>query len=138
MDRDTLRKEQTLKSVRTRYAVCAMAALLMLSAGGCVFMVGAAAGAVGYHFYEGEAVTHFEKSPEKVSAAAVAAVKKDMGWTVTSCTVTEVKGKTTNNADFKIRVKYVNDRDTEIGVKIGLMGDEGKSQLLISKIRDRL
>ena len=114
--------------------------LISLFFSGClplVFIGGAAIGVGGYKYYNGALVVIYQTSFDKTWNASVAAMEK-MGYEIYERNRKIASGKmvTTGKSteSIKLTIKYVSLEETEVKIRVGLMGDEGVS----NKIKDKI
>jgi len=110
--------------------------VLSISATGCVLLLGAGAGAGAYAYVEGNLKTTYDATLPQVWDATTAALdemgmKPDMAkHDAFSGTM---KGTMADGKEFNITVKRVDDKKTEVGIRIGL-GDRKTSEAIHEKI----
>ncbi len=116
--------------------------LLILSASGCVPLVlGAAAGVGGYAWIQGELTNDLNVSAEKLHRAASRAcrdlklaVYKDVGDRLNA----RINAKFVDGADVKIAIEAKTEQVANIKIRVGLLGDKEKSEIILRAIQKRL
>jgi len=109
---------------------------------GCVgLLVGAAAGAGGYAWAKGALVKEFDVSAEKLTSAAVRGIKKlelPLEEEKTDHLSGYVRSKTADNQKIVIEVKALTEKRAELRIRVGLLGDLAKSEMLLNAIKKNL
>jgi len=105
---------------------------------GCWFVAGAAAGAAGYAWYKGELRRSYGRSIDEAHNASLAVLKRDLKFVITEDTPNRIKAKMPDGREVAVRLKYLGEKATEVGVKVGLLGDRSISELVLSKISSHL
>ena len=114
----------------------------ILMSSGCVpLVVGAAAGVGGYAWVKGELANDVNVSAERLHQAASRAVrdmklrtKEDKGDRLTAKIVAEFSDGT----DVNINIAAKTERSATIAIRVGLLGDKEKSQMIFAAIQKRL
>ncbi len=120
-----------------------MTALLALTNGCFLFVVGAAAGAgaAGYAWVDGEVKTTEAASMNQTWDATQAAMK-DLQFPVTSqvkdALQGDVEARNASNTNISIKLKYTSNNSTEIRIRVGTFGDESLSRIILGKINSHL
>ena len=120
-----------------------MTALLVLTNGCFLFVVGAAAGAgaAGYAWVDGEVKTTEAAALNQTWDAAQAAMK-DLQFPVTSQAKDALQGdleaRNASNTNISIKLKYISNSSTEIRIRVGTFGDETLSRIILGKINSHL
>jgi Protein of unknown function (DUF3568) len=120
-----------------------LAALLALTNGCFLFVVGAAAGAgaAGYAWVDGEVKTTEGYSMNQTWDASLAAIK-DLQFTVTSQSKDALQGdveaRDASNTSISVKLKYISNTSTEIRIRVGTFGDENMSRIILNKINGHL
>ncbi len=118
--------------------------LVCLCIAGCApvaFMVGAAAGVSGYKYYEGALTVVYQAQYIKTWDASIKALT-DMGFSIKDKKQDLTKGKIeamrADNKPVTVSLKYVSSQETEVTIRVGLLGDENASHVIKDKIRSVL
>ncbi|MCB9757439.1 MAG: DUF3568 family protein [Candidatus Omnitrophica bacterium] len=114
----------------------------ILMSSGCVpLVIGAAAGVGGYAWVKGELANDVNVSAEHLRRAASRAVrdmklkiKEDKGDRLTAKIVAEFSDGT----DVNINITAKTERSATIAIRVGLLGDKEKSQMIFAAIQKRL
>jgi trimethylamine:corrinoid methyltransferase-like protein len=114
----------------------------MLATTGCIpLLVGAAAGAGGIAFVKGKLEQNIDEPVEKVHEASVAALK-DLGLFVKSEELNPHESTITAEYETGQKVNIETEALTEyvskISIRVGLMGDQEESRLILSAIEKKL
>ncbi len=131
--------------MKTRRAAAFLAAGLagLLSAGCTVLAIGAgaAAGAGTVAYLKGELKTNVDASLDKTFRAAEDAVK-EMAWSITERTEgvarCKVLAKGAGDKRVEVNLRKLTPKATEIGIRVGVFGDEALSRKLLEAIQKRL
>jgi len=107
---------------------------------GCIVAAAAAAG-TGVLYVQGAALRSFPHDVERTYAGTVAALE-EADIIITTKTYDAVSGKVTGTgADGKkvtVDLKSKGDGVTEVKVRVGTLGDRGRSEYLIGKIDEKV
>ena len=121
-----------------------VAILISFLFSGCApvaFIGGAAIGVGGYKFYNGAMVIIYKASLDKTWDAAIEALEEleyqvyEKNWKMTSGKISTVGSV---NEKIKISVNYVALDETEVTIRVGLLGDEVISNKIKDKVTDLL
>lgn len=119
-----------------------LAAICLLGASGCVpLVIGAAAGVGGYAWVKGELVQEVSVSAEKLHRASSRAMRnlklavyEDKGDRLSA----KIKAKFADDTDVNIAVEAKTERSATVKIRVGLLGDKEKSEMIFSAIKKRL
>ena len=118
------------------------AVLVLLTFTGCapvVFLGGAAAGVAGYKYYDGALTVIYHAPFEKTFESAVKAVEA-LNYNISERHQKIGSGSiiTTGTASerLKLTFEYVSPEETEVSIRVGIMGDESTSKVIKDKIAD--
>lgn len=129
-----------IRSLRPAVAAVLVGAGILLSSG-CVTVVAAGATAAGVAWVRGALETTVERDIARVHAAALAAVE-DLEFAVISERKSGVDGevvaRTALDKKVSIRLKQVTPNTTGVVIRVGLMGDETLSQVILQRLREKL
>jgi hypothetical protein len=143
MSKDTMQKVGNRKQTTSlAWLQCCGLALLLATSAGCIAVVaGAAAGGGAYAYSKGEVVSSEPTTLDRTWKAVEAGVKELQF-------VVEVKEKDalsarmeTRGANDKrviIKLRNINEKVTEIRIRVGLFGDESYSRQVLDKVRANL
>ena len=116
--------------------------LMLMTFAGCtpvIFLGGAAAGAAGYKYYEG-ALTVIYNAPLDNTFKASEKALEDLKYSISERHQEIGSGYiiTTGSTSERIKVsfEYVSAEETEVKIRVGLMGDEATSKVIKDKIAD--
>ncbi len=117
----------------------ALFALLLVS---IMFMaVGCSTAAPGVTNQAGTYIAAFDAKPEKLTKAAQA-VCEELKLTIVTSNVTALDGyieaKTAQDREVTIKVSRLNDTQSQVSVRVGVLGDGELSTLILDKIKQRL
>ena len=105
------------------------------------FIGGAALGVGGYKFYNGALVVIYKTSLDRTWDASIKALE-EMEYQIYKRNREMTSGKISTagslNERIKISVKYVSLEETEVGIRVGVLGDEVISNKIKDKISDIL
>ncbi|MFQ5432854.1 MAG: DUF3568 family protein [Nitrospinota bacterium] len=130
-----LRKIITLLMIPVLFVITSCAAPLVPLA------AGAGAGAGGYAWYKGELVKNFEKPMGAVYAASLNAVKS-MGLSVNKKAKGPFEAKVetmlAGGKNVNIRIKKLSSKSSEVAIRVGVIGNENKTNHIMRQIEKRL
>jgi len=113
----------------------------MLGASGCVLLVGAAGGAGGTVYVMGKLKEDLNAPVPKVKRAAVAGLKdlglpvlKDKGDQLTA----SLESEFSDGKHVWIDIEARDESSSQIGIRVGLLGDEQRSRRVLKAIRQHL
>ena len=99
--------------------------------------VGAVAGIGGYKYYEGELAVVYQAPYEKTWDASIRALE-EMGYSIEEKTEKLGSGKIRTAEDHnkvvKMSLNYMSRDETEVKIRVGLLGDENASNVIKDKI----
>ena len=110
----------------------------VLTTAGCVpLLVGAAAGAGGYAFVRGALVKQFDVPANELHQAAIKAIKS-LDLTVTydkgDRLSAKVRSEFADGKDVKIDVVAVTEETSQVKIRVGVVGDKLRSEMILSAI----
>jgi hypothetical protein len=117
--------------------------LLLFTQGCLLFVAGgaAAAGAGGYAYVKGEAVSTETVTLDRAWNASLAAMK-DLEFPVTSqkkdALQAELTARDASDKKITVSLKKVSEKSTEIHIRVGTFGDESLSRVILDKIKKHL
>ena len=116
--------------------------LLLLTLTGCapiVFLGGAAAGVGGYKYYQGALDVIYQAPFEKTYESSVKAAEV-LGYSITErhqkIGSGSIEATDSNSEKITIKLKYLSSEETEVKIRVGVMGDEATSRVIKDKITD--
>lgn len=116
--------------------------LLLLTLTGCgpmLFLGGAAAGVGGYKYIRGEVEVVYQAPFEKTYESSVKAVEA-LGYSITERSQKigsgSIEAVDTNAEKVTIRLEYLSAEETEVKIRVGMIGDEATSRIIKDKIAD--
>lgn len=116
------------------------AILLLMTLTGCtpmIFLGGAAAGVAGYKYYEGALTVIYNAPFEKTFEASVKALEAlDYAIYERHQKIGSGSILTTGEASERVKLsfKYVSPEETEVKIRVGILGDEATSKVIKDKI----
>ena len=115
--------------------VCLLLSLTLIWIGGC------STAAPGITNQAGTYVAAFDGKPDKVTQVAEN-VCKDLKLTILKANATTLDGlieaKTAQNSSVTIKISRLNDTQSEVSVRVGVLGDSELSIMILNKIKARL
>ena len=128
--------------IRSTLAVGLMGLTLGLGGVGCLaVVVGAAAGVGTYAYIKGE-LSDTEEAPLDRAYAATQAAVKDLEYKVKEEAKDVLKARVVAEAadktEIRIGLESKGEKLTKFSIRVGVFGDEGKSRLIMDKIRKHL
>ncbi len=120
------------------FLICAS----VMTASGCVpILVGAAVGAGGYAWIQGELVNELNVSAERLHRAATRAMRdlklavmEDKGDRLSA----KIKAKYSDGTDVIITINARTEKTSTLKVRVGLLGDKEKSEIISTAVQKRL
>lgn len=118
---------------------------LCLCIAGCapmIFLGGAAAGISGYKYYKEVLTVVYEAPFDNTWDASIKALE-DMGFTIENQTKELGSGKISTKEDEKnkkvnLTLQYKSPQETEVKIRVGLLGDETASNVIKDRIASSL
>jgi hypothetical protein len=140
-----LNEEKDMLSFKAKKLSILLSVLLVSgSLAGCVAAVvagAAVAGAGTYTYVKGELKTSVGANIKQTSDATLAALH-DYGIVVVSqqlgASTGEINGRRADDTKVVVKLNEVNPGVTEIGVRVGLVGDEATSRNILDKVQSYL
>jgi hypothetical protein len=125
-----------MKKIRCLVAVCV---LLLLTGCGAILLFGAgtAAGVAGYKYINGTMEVLYDFPFIKTWDATLKALS-DLGITVKDSkhdlTGGKIEGSRADGQTIKVSLTYKSPKETEVSIRVGIIGDEGASAAIRDKI----
>lgn len=118
-----------------------IAFLLPISLGGCIFLLGAGAGAGGYSFIKGELRVSYSVGVRKAYSGCLKALK-NLGMKVVEKKVDALGGKIkalrADGTKIRLSLRLEEAGSTSVGVRVGPLGNKKVAEQIQSKIRRTL
>ncbi|HLF19141.1 MAG TPA: DUF3568 family protein [Candidatus Omnitrophota bacterium] len=126
-----------VNSFRNTLTVLLLTLTVMTTSGCFALLLGAAAGAVGTVYVQGDLQKSFERNIKDVHKV-VLAVMKSMDILVKSDELNyadaSVKGEYEDGEAVTVSIKALTEKTTKVTVRVGVFGDEVKSSELMNKL----
>jgi hypothetical protein len=114
---------------------------LIMTLAGCWLVVGAAGGAAGAIYVKGQLKDRLDAPVARVHEAARAALK-DMGLSLHEDKAdqlsAQVESKFADGTHVWITINADGEENSNITIRVGVLGDEGKSRAVLDAIKKRL
>lgn len=115
---------------------------ILLTAQGCVsLLIGAAAGAGGVAYVKGGLEQNFDKSVDQLHRASLAGLK-NIKCAVRSDQIRKHLAKITFEFDDgqkgSVNIKALTEHSAQLKIRVGILGDETKSNIILNAIRKHL
>lgn len=131
-----------MRKILREWGVGALVLVFVLTASGCAaLLVGAAVGVGGYAWVEGALVKDLEVPAEKLHRAASRAMRdlklavmEDKGDRLSA----KIHAKFADGSDATISVAARTERASTLKIRVGLLGDKDKSEMISTAIEKRL
>jgi len=128
--------------LRLRYLLPLFLCLCITACAPAIFLGGAAAGIGGYKYYKEVLTVVYEAPFDNTWDASVKALE-DMGFTIENQTKELGSGKISTKEDEKhkkvsLTLQYKSVQETEVTIRVGLLGDETASNVIKDKIASLL
>lgn len=124
--------------------VLALSVLILSTAlmtSGCFLLVGAAVGAGGYAWVKGELEKTYEVPAERLHSATTRAlrdlklvVSENVGDRISA----KIRAQFADGADVAIHIEAKTERASTVKIRVGILGDKEKSEMIIRTIENRL
>ena len=131
------------RMIRVKSLILGISCFLLTGCGAAVLVgTGTAAGVMGYKYYEGALTVHF-KAPFKDTWDATLRVLKGMeGLKIESSDHNITEGKIwaafSDGKPVKVSFKYRSANETEVKIRVGVLGEEKGSMIIKERIRKAL
>ncbi|MCB9772350.1 MAG: DUF3568 family protein [Candidatus Omnitrophica bacterium] len=131
-----------MKELIVRAKAAFLTITVVMSAAGCIpLVVGAAAGVGGYAWVQGELANDVSVSNEKLHRAVIRAVR-DLKLAVyedkSDRLSSKVFAKFADGTDVHINTVAKTERVATVKIRVGLLGDKEKSEMIFAAIQKRL
>ncbi len=131
-----------MKKIFNLLSTLFLTGIIFTSVSGCVpLLIGAAAGVGGYAWVKGELVHELNVPVQKVHRAASRAMRDlklavydDKGDRLSA----KINAKFVDGTDININVEAKTERSAIVKIRVGLLGDKQKSEMIFSAIKKRL
>lgn len=123
---------------------CLIPLIISLYLAGCTgaaVLGGAAAGIVGYKFYEGALEVTYQAPYMQTWDAALRVMdrmKLQVRRKEHDLTAGTIEAKRVDKKDVKLHVKYRSSNETDVVIRVGIMGDEAAADAIHQEIRKEL
>ena len=116
--------------------------LFALTQAGCFWLaVGAAAGAGGYAWVQGGLEQNLNASAEKVHDAVAHSLNK-LGLSIIEDHHDKLKGKVvaefSDGQNVTVEVNALTERTTKLKIRVGVLGDKAKSEMILNEVKKNL
>ena len=126
------------KNVKKGLAVISMLIVTVFSQSGCFFLVGATAGVGAYVWVKGALEQNLNASAERVHTATIKALDRQK-LTIASDQADRLKAKVvaefSDGQNVTIEINALTEKTTKIQIRIGVLGDKAKSELILNTIK---
>ena len=128
--------------LKLRYIFSLLLCLCLTSCAPMLFLGGAAAGVGGYKYYNDVLTVVYEASFDNTWDASVKALE-DLGFTIENKTEELGSGKISTKEDEKnkkinLTLEYRSAQETEVTIRVGLLGNKTASAVIKDKIESLL
>ncbi len=124
-----------------KHMICVLFCLMPASCAPVLFLGGAAAGVAGYKYYEGALEVVYE-SPFMETWDAALGVLDRMDIEVTNkkhdLTAGKISAMRSDEKEVNLSFKYRSTEETEVSIRVGVLGDERASDAIKEEIRKEL
>ena len=121
--------------------ICVLFCLMSASCAAVAFLGGAAAGVAGYKYYEGALEVVYESPFMETWDGTLRALDR-MGIEVTDkkhdLTTGKINAMRSDLKEITLSLKYISTNETEVKIRVGILGDEGASNAIKEEIRKEL
>ena len=131
-----------MKKIFQKFSPNFLTAIILLSAPGCVpLVIGAAAGVGGFAWVQGELVNDLQVPAERLHKAVSRAMRdlrlavmEDKGDRLSA----KVLAKYSDGTDVTISIAAKTEKVSTLKIRVGILGDKEKSELILNAIQKRL
>ena len=127
--------------IRMRHMICVLFCLMSASCAPVIFLGGAAAGVAGYKYYEGALEVIYESPFMETWDAALGALDR-MDIEVTNkkhdLTAGKISAMRSDMKEVNLSFKYRSTEETEVSIRVGILGDERVSEAIKEGISKEL
>lgn len=131
-----------MKRIFERLGALILGGVVLVGVSGCVpLVIGAAAGVSGYAWVKGELAHEFNHSAEKAHRAVSRAMRdlklavyEDKGDRLSA----KIHAKFSDGTDVNIFIEAKTEKACVVKIRVGLLGDKEKSEMVLSVIKKRL
>ena len=113
----------------------------VLANSGCFLILGAAAGAGGLAYIKGILEKNFDYPIKKMDKASVEGLK-DLGFFVTQDELNlhsaTIKAEDDEGKSITVEIEALTEKSSKLKIRVGVFGDESKSQMILNAIQARL
>jgi len=125
-----------------KYSLNLFYVLLLLSMVGCIpLLIGAAAGVGGVTYLKGSLVYNVDHNVKKVNKASLK-VLKDLKLFIFSDELNKhsstIKAEYADGKKISVFIDAITERSSQIIIRVGTFGDQGKSQAILNAILKKL
>ena len=124
-----------------RHILTGMLILSVLSSQGCILLAGAALGGGSVAYKMGKLQHYLDEPLEDVQKATVQALGKLDWYVVTENTLfstSNIEAQTIEGKKVKIDIEALTEKTSRISIRIGVVGDEQRSYMLLGAIQKQL
>lgn len=129
------------KGIHNLFLALGLIVLTLTSTGCFAILVGAAAGAGGYAWVKGALIMDYDVPLEKLSRAAITGLKQ-LDLPMVDEKIDRLSGqivsKTADNQKVVISVKALTEKQSQVKIRVGLFGDQAKSEMILNAIKKNL
>lgn len=128
--------------MRLRYVTLVLAVLFAVYGAGCAaFVAGGAIGGGGAVYIKGQVEETFNKPVHRVHGATLAALRElnmPLFEDTHDNTSAKIKSKVASGEDVWIDISALSNTDSKVTVRVGIMGDQGKSMAILNTVQQHL
>jgi len=124
--------------LKLRYTLPLLLCVFLMGCAPMLLLGGAAAGIGGYKYYKGLLTVVYEAPYEKTWDASIKALE-DLEFTIQEKTERIGSGKisaasSSKGQEVNLSLEYVSPHETEVSIRVGLLGDKNASNVIKDKI----
>ena len=127
--------------LRQSFLLCCLLFTVLTSSGCFALLLGGAAGAAGVVYIQGVLEKNFDSSLKDTHAATLKALKSEGIFIKTdelNVANSEIKGEFADGEKIQVNIEALTEKSSKVKVRVGVFGDEAKSNALMSAIEKRL
>ena len=127
--------------LRQTFLLLSLSFTVLTSSGCFALLLGGAAGAAGVVYIQGVLEKNFDSSLKDAHEATLKALKSEGIFIKTdelNVANSEVKGEFADGEKIQVNIEALTEKSSKVKVRVGVFGDEAKSNAIMSAIEKRL
>ncbi len=127
--------------LKNKFVALMLVGVLAVSASGCLALfLGAAAGAGGYAYVSGALEKTYTVPADELKAAAIRGIRSlDMDiYEEGDRLFTKIRSSFADGSALKVDVKALTEKTSELKIRVGVLGDKDRSEMVLNAIEKYL